>query len=416
MLPTWWDEQRSPGRSWRFIPAYTGNSGWQRRRAVCRQVHPRVCGELPAIGKAGARSRGSSPRVRGTRLSVVPFRHLVRFIPACAGNSWQDLDIPDRRGGSSPRVRGTHQGAQGAAPHGRFIPACAGNSCATHHRRKAEPVHPRVCGELGIGVGKHAAYAGSSPRVRGTPPKRRLHGADDRFIPACAGNSYANTKTALMLAGSSPRVRGTRGRRSGTRATISVHPRVCGELQEMLLGTIPEIGSSPRVRGTRAARTPRSACSSVHPRVCGELSSSFASRRVSAGFIPACAGNSCRPDAPFRMFFGSSPRVRGTQQLVRFAASQRRVHPRVCGELKMSRGLSGARAGSSPRVRGTRASARGTCAKRPVHPRVCGELRPRPAQGFPAAGSSPRVRGTRSWSRTAGRAWTVHPRVCGELS
>ena len=53
----------------RFIPACAGNSrrrGWRQRPP---SVHPRVCGELPRLAGRRRQHHGSSPRVRGTRLS-----------------------------------------------------------------------------------------------------------------------------------------------------------------------------------------------------------------------------------------------------------------------------------------------------------------------------------------------------------
>ena len=137
---------------------------------------------------------------------------------------------------------------------------------------------------------------------------------------------------------------------------------------------------------------------------------------------------------PSHRVFGSSPRARGTadvvQQrtiLVRFipaCAGNRStrsrncapptVHPRVRGEQGHHLGKPGAGAGSSPRARGTgRCTRRQRCRRRfipacagnrllmrrnehgaPVHPRVRGEQYRHMAMGSRADGSSPRARGT----------------------
>ncbi len=70
-------------------------------------------------------------------------------------------------------------------------------------------------------------------------------------------------------------------------------------------------GSSPRVRGTRQG---------------------YKRNAMTGRFIPASAGNS---------HFSVPP------------PNNRPVHPRECGELKLTLDLPGDRAGSSPRVRGT---------------------------------------------------------------
>ena len=191
-------------------------------------VHPRVCGEhSPAVALMICDS-GSSPRVRGTRLWRCHCSVPVRFIPACAGNTWKprttpiSLSVHPRvcgehwlvglprawSGGSSPRVRGTRFTAQGADYKSRFIPACAGNTWRGMVYLPIRSVHPRVCGEHSTRLPSYARSGGSSPRVRGTRPGS-VNGIDVcRFIPACAGN----TSVVDVSVPSRP-----------------VHPRVCGE-------------------------------------------------------------------------------------------------------------------------------------------------------------------------------------------
>ena len=152
-------------------------------------------------------------------------------------------------------------------------------------------------------------------------------------------------------------------------------------------------GSSPRVRGTRPSPLPR----------CARLR-----------FIPACAGNSL---------------------LIRHTSPYVTVHPRVCGELAVSRMNTALAAGSSPRVRGTRdeppqdaawrrfipacagnsPSANAGCAARPVHPRVCGELDSHPVGAGDGSRFIPACAGNSTARTTTRRTGTVHPRVCGEL-
>ena len=213
----------------RFIPACAGNSRQKGESQSQGAVHPRVCGELGVRLAHPIRAHGSSPRVRGTPEREGPKEGRDRFIPACAGNSsWSCRWIAGRpvhprvcgelgtaeRGnaavtGSSPRVRGTPNYEWAVKERRRFIPACAGNSGCDTLMRNTTAVHPRVCGELTKSAQMGACVAGSSPRVRGTPPHCRRVLAGRRFIPACAGNS---------------------SRRTTTTTTTSVHPRVCGEL------------------------------------------------------------------------------------------------------------------------------------------------------------------------------------------
>ena len=212
-----------------------------------------------------------------------------------------------------------------------------------------------------------------------------------RFIPACAGNRADGTVDEWER---------------------PVHPRVCGEQVRRWHYMRVDGGSSPRVRGTERL-------------IVGEP--------LRGRFIPACAGNS-RPT--------SSTWLTAT------------VHPRVCGEQMKSACDFHECDGSSPRVRGTdqvlaQAFGRdrfipacagnsgqdaGTQAGPPVHPRVCGEQRQCTCNVHHTHGSSPRVRGTDdakvlqrlcqrfipacAGNRCHGRGpqpnRAVHPRVCGE--
>ena len=238
-----------------------------------RLVHPRVCGELCAAFAGWPCGGGSSPRVRGTQRPFAFRARRRRFIPACAGNSTTtygplstlpvhprvcgelitDFDPHSDGDGSSPRVRGTPRVSPKNADRPRFIPACAGNSRPPAASAPPDPVHPRVCGELAMGLPENCALTGSSPRVRGTRAGRPTPSWRPRFIPACAGNS--------------PRV-------SPPSPSDPVHPRVCGELAATAGPTRGSSGSSPRVRGTRTTRR---------------------EERGTWRFIPACAGNSAAP-------------------------------------------------------------------------------------------------------------------------
>ena len=53
----------------RFIPAYAGNSGFERIRRFHRLVHPRLRGELEFLRGKTVLIDGSSPLTRGTHLN-----------------------------------------------------------------------------------------------------------------------------------------------------------------------------------------------------------------------------------------------------------------------------------------------------------------------------------------------------------
>src|SRR5690554_5080964 len=110
-----------------IIPASAGNSHTAAPAYPASSVHPRVCGEQRRIQESPELAAGTSPRLRGT-VCVDCFAVLgARYIPASAGNSEPQADPEE--------------------------------SC---------PVHPRVCGEQGVGFIALECRYGTSPRLRGT--------------------------------------------------------------------------------------------------------------------------------------------------------------------------------------------------------------------------------------------------------
>ena len=132
----------------RFIPACAGNSRSLPVSGAAVPVHPRLRGELISLSDADLDFVGSSPLARGTQNSNLYSTTLIRFIPACAGNS----------------------------PFGSLIP-------------RDLTVHPRLRGELFSCQRRSDGSDGSSPLARGTPDSKFTNSTFCRFIPACAGNS-----------------------------------------------------------------------------------------------------------------------------------------------------------------------------------------------------------------------------------
>ena len=171
----------------RFIPACTGNTAEKLSPIGCTGSSPRVRGTLSRCHPPPS-TDGSSPRVRGTRPWMLPWRPLKAVHPRVYGeHAWRQckLQLPTVHPrvygehsaavsgfsfahGSSPRVRGTHAAAQYTSPNNRFIPACTGNTLSVVAVNLTVPVHPRVYGEHGYSGGLDNLTTGSSPRVRGT--------------------------------------------------------------------------------------------------------------------------------------------------------------------------------------------------------------------------------------------------------
>ena len=416
----------------RFIPAPAGNI-----KVICSDilntpVHPRACGEHGACCGTMGRCGGSSPRLRGTfDLAGYPL-NLIRFIPAPAGNirssgractrtpvhpracgehSFGLFDI-ERPFGSSPRLRGTCPAEPPPATYCRFIPAPAGNIPFRYRAYSCSTVHPRACGEHRVSATSALTAAGSSPRLRGTSHGRTDGAADNRFIPAPAGNI-----TIIVLA-----------------ATITpVHPRACGEHQYYHWNQTGVDGSSPRLRGTyrrpvyserRARFIPAPAGNienggltgpelPVHPRACGEHTRQDESTVEITGSSPRLRGT-CHAigiDLAFRRFI---PAPAGNMQRPNRTCPSPTVHPRACGEHLWVVVLFTPRPGSSPRLRGTyrpqspafdalrfipapagnMAKAATIVSRAAVHPRACGEHSWASSNRRSIPGSSPRLRGT----------------------
>ena len=153
--------------------------------------------------------------------------------------------------GSSPRGRGTLGVAVVPAADERFIPAWAGNAARRPCGRRRAPVHPRVGGERPAALCDALGVPGSSPRGRGTPRSSSSNTLIHRFIPAWAGNARPIRLPTRTQCGSSPRGRGTLSGWHRDPINATVHPRVGGERHSLEHHALQHYGSSPRGRGTR---------------------------------------------------------------------------------------------------------------------------------------------------------------------
>ena len=131
-----------------IIPAYAGNTDRTLFIQMVFRDHPRVCGEHMPLPDSSIRGKGSSPRMRGTRLRL-----------RC-----------DRRG-------------QG------IIPAYAGNTYLVYKVWLHLRDHPRVCGEHEFTLLMDSLGKGSSPRMRGTLISVFVFAKNAGIIPAYAGNT-----------------------------------------------------------------------------------------------------------------------------------------------------------------------------------------------------------------------------------
>ena len=150
----------------RIIPARAGPTSWLRWSRRVKPDHPRSCG-ANAHGLAPFVSRsGSSPLVRGQRSGMRLNRLTRRIIPARAGPTYSKrmtkttaTDHPRSCGanssgfanvgiwrGSSPLVRGQRLSTIDTIKHPRIIPARAGPTEHCNRTRPCNTDHPRSCG------------------------------------------------------------------------------------------------------------------------------------------------------------------------------------------------------------------------------------------------------------------------------
>ena len=155
-------------------------------------------------------TRGSSPRMRGTRKTTCMCYAHDGIIPADAGNTFScfcgwflsgdhprgcgehSTSVPAKMAlrGSSPRMRGTQGDAHPNEQTPRIIPADAGNTRVRGQACAGCRDHPRGCGEHSARLRRLSASAGSSPRMRGTPKPSATGSQIPRIIPADAGNTH----------------------------------------------------------------------------------------------------------------------------------------------------------------------------------------------------------------------------------
>ena len=214
---------------------------------------------------------------------------IVSVHPRACGGSF----FPPRRvrsgTGTSPRVRGKLSFPVSPPPAAGYIPARAGEASTVMPGISHTWVHPRACGGSLQASREAAPSTGTSPRVRGKPPKSRIEDRNHRYIPARAGE--ADGKTGRFRA-------------------ARVHPRACGGSGPVGFEPTTACGTSPRVRGKRSSQTNRFYAIRYIPARAGEAFST-ASILLPARVHPRACGGSTAGERFRPAGEGTSPRVRG---------------------------------------------------------------------------------------------------------
>ncbi len=266
--------------------------------------------------------------------------------------------------GSSPHARETPELLETLRAQNRLIPACAGNTVKLAPSWRNTTAHPRMRGKHESTPVSVSDSHGSSPHARETPQQRRAASRNERLIPACAGNTCC----------------GPRNRR-----LWPAHPRMRGKhrLAPMIRDT--PCGSSPHARETPAGRARRSAIPRLIPACAGNTSerSHGPSARTAhprmRGKHRSCRAGSCRK-------YGSSPHARETLNDFRLKTGRHRLIPACAGNTVSAR-----------EVRG----------EHPAHPRMRGKHGESAMRERPIIGSSPHARETLRLDVST----TSHPRL-----
>ena len=229
---------RMRGTPWRLasarlrlgiIPAHAGNTIRYPLRQLDVWDHPRACGGTRADIPIFDNQEGIIPAHAGNTVSMIHGGLSVGDHPRACGEHTLSCRRCSAVRGSSPRMRGTrlHPGAVSAASG--IIPAHAGNTLRCGRRLRRSGDHPRACGEHRRITRNTQRFQGSSPRMRGTLAIIGRVGNLDGIIPAHAGNTP---------------------HREGYRHVPRDHPRACGEHSDHGCHGVFVSGSSPRMRGT----------------------------------------------------------------------------------------------------------------------------------------------------------------------
>ena len=153
---------------------------------------------------------------------------------------------------------------------------------------------------------------------------------------------------------------------------VTVHPHVCGEHRVKFYVRYMDDGSSPRVWGTYPLHVLQKYFCRFIPTCVGNIYEERYKASDKAVHPHVCGEHRGCP-VPLPVFFGSSPRVWGTFRFPLCANQYQRFIPTCVGNIIM-----------------TKSAYR----DRPVHPHVCGEHQPVKSALDHLGGSSPRVWGT----------------------
>ncbi len=293
-----------------IIPAHAGLTGCRLAGKYAPGDHPRACGAHQDMMERIERGEGSSPRMRGS------------------------LDVAE-----------TRRDALG------IIPAHAGLTPQVVHSVRSTGDHPRACGAHKLLVDLHLLAQGSSPRMRGSRLQKYWMSFLPGIIPAHAG------LTAPAHA---------------TQGSARDHPRACGAHYYSKFAKNSFLGSSPRMRGSRWCLQLLVQIHGIIPAHAG-LTVLLRGITTARRDHPRACGAHVSAQVFIRLFWGSSPRMRGSPKRSALGLASPGIipahagltagtpkpahangdHPRACGAHTIRRVDDISKTGSSPRMRGS---------------------------------------------------------------
>ena len=172
------------------IPAHAGEPAWRRARRTPARAYPRACGGATTLKLSPSRTRGLSPRMRGSQLA-----HGLRIagpgpIPAHAGEPWARC-----QSGSTGRA---------------YPRACGGAASSRVIFVVPRGLSPRMRGSLGR-MGASRSIRGPIPAHAGEPPGGACPPTRPRAYPRACGGADPSSAGIAARKGLSPRMRGSRG-------------------------------------------------------------------------------------------------------------------------------------------------------------------------------------------------------------
>ena len=237
----------------RVYPAHAGIDRSHHAIAPGHRGLPRACGDRPFVRFQNSPNPRSTPRMRGSTFPICERASVTVVYPAHAGidpggcrRPVGDRGLPRACGDrpcrsddhesaamSTPRMRGSTRKRGVGAGACRVYPAHAGIDPQGEGRACAPRCLPRACGDRPYEVSQGHVSIPSTPRMRGSTPRRPARRRWWRVYPAHAGIDPE---------------------RFGPLNIPTRLPRACGDRPQSSSGGGSQAQSTPRMRGSTRGR------------------------------------------------------------------------------------------------------------------------------------------------------------------